>query len=329
MSGAATWLERFLEAIQAERDASRNTLLSYARDLNDFAAFLKAQGQDYTTAMRVDIEAYLVDQADRGMAQATRARRLSAIRQLYRFAFLEGWREDDPGALIKGPKRQRPLPGALSEAEVDRLLEAAGTHGRTGAERLRDTCLMQILYATGLRVSELVSLPVAAVRGDPRMILIRGKGGRERMVPLSPPAREALAAWLAHLDEAHEASPGARPAGIRPRSPHLFPARGKHGHMTREHFFLLVKDFARLAGLDPAKVSPHTLRHAFATHLLAHGADLRVIQTLLGHASIATTEIYTHVLETRLKALVLEKHPMADARTAPEDATTALEAGTP
>jgi len=314
--GATRWLERYLEAIQAERDASRNTILSYARDLTDFAAFLAAREQDYASASRAEIEAYLFDQADRGMALATRARRLSAIRQLYRFAFLEGWREDDPGALIKGPKRQRALPGNLSETEVDRLLDAAGSLGSTEAERLRDTCLLQVLYATGLRVSELVSLPVQAARGDPRMILVRGKGGRERMVPLSPPARAALAAWLAHLDAGREGP-------VRPRSAFLFPARGRRGHMTRERFFLLVKDLARLAGLDAAKVSPHTLRHAFATHLLAHGADLRVIQTLLGHASIATTEIYTHVLEARLRELVLEKHPLSEAGAA------ALEADTP
>jgi integrase/recombinase XerD len=313
---ATSWLPRYLEAIQAERDAARNTLLSYARDLTDFADFLDRRGLDYTTATRAHIEAYLVDQDARGMAQATRARRLSAIRQLYRFAFLEGWRTDDPGALIKGPKRQRALPATLSEAEVDRLLDAAGTRGATEAERLRDTCLMQLLYATGLRVSELVSLPAAAARGDPRMILVRGKGGRERMVPLSPPAREALAAWLACLDAA---VPAGRP---RPRSPFLFPARGARGHMTRERFFLLVKDLARTAGLDAAAISPHTLRHAFATHLLARGADLRVIQTLLGHASIATTEIYTHVLDTRLKALVLEKHPLAEPAAAPADDRT-------
>ncbi|MFO1208354.1 MAG: site-specific tyrosine recombinase XerD [Amaricoccus sp.] len=307
---AARWLERFLEAIQAERDAARNTLLSYARDLTDFAAFLAARGSDYATAGRAEIEAYLVDQADRGMAQATRARRLSAIRQFYRFAFLEGWRDDDPGALIKGPKRARTIPESLSEAEVDRLLDAAEHVGRTESDRLRDVCLMQILYATGLRVSELVSLPLAAVRGDPRMILVRGKGGRERMVPLSPPARTALAAWLAHLDARQEGA-------FRPRSPHLFPARSRRGHMTRERFFLLVKDLARYAGLDAARISPHTLRHAFATHLLAHGADLRVIQTLLGHASIATTEIYTHVLEARLRELVLEKHPLAEPAAGP------------
>ena len=306
---ADTWLPRFLEAIQAERDAARNTVLSYARDLADFRAFLRARGRDFAGAGRADIEAYLVDQADRGMAQATRARRLSAIRQLYRFAFLEGWRSDDPAALIKGPKRHRTLPGSLGEAEVDRLLAAAETRARSEAERRRDVCLMQLLYATGLRVSELVSLPVAAVRGDPRMILIRGKGGRERMVPLSPPAREALAAWLRARDDAEAAAVRAG----RPRSPFLFPARGRLGHMTRERFFLLVKDLARGAGLDPAAISPHTLRHAFATHLLAHGADLRVIQTLLGHASIATTEIYTHVIEARLRELVLEKHPLAHA----------------
>jgi integrase/recombinase XerD len=305
MTDPRSWLPRYLEAIQAERDAARNTLVSYARDLTDFAEFLAGRGLDYARAGRGDIEAYLVDQDDRGMAQATRARRLSAIRQLYRFAFLEGWRDDDPAALIRGPRRQRALPASLAEAEVDRLLDAATRLGRAETERLRDTCLMQVLYATGLRVSELVSLPLAAVRGDPRMILIRGKGGRERMVPLSPPARAALAAWVAHLDSAQ---PDGRP---RPRSPFLFPARGKRGHMTRERFFLRIKELARFAGLDADKVSPHTLRHAFATHLLAHGADLRVIQTLLGHASIATTEIYTHVLETRLRALVLEKHPLA------------------
>jgi integrase/recombinase XerD len=243
------------------------------------------------------------------MARSTRARRLSAIRQLYRFAYLEGWRSDDPAAQLKGPKKARSLPDSLTEAEVDRLLAAAEAHGRTPAERARMTCLMQLLYATGLRVSELVALPAAAVRGDPRMILVRGKGGRERMVPLSAPARDALAAWLAARDaaEAEAAKAG------KPRSPHLFPARGRRGHLTREAFFLALKDLARAAGIDAARVSPHGLRHAFATHLLANGADLRVIQTLLGHASIATTEIYTHVLQARLRELVLEKHPLAEA----------------
>jgi integrase/recombinase XerD len=310
---AATWLPRFLEAIQAERDAARNTMMAYARDLGDFQAFLALRGEDFSTAGRSAIEAYLVNQADRGMAPATRARRLSAIRQLFRFAFLEGWRTDDPAALIKGPTRARTLPGTLSEADVDRLLAAAETLGRSDAERRRDVCLMQLLYATGLRVSELVGLPVASVRGDPRMVLVRGKGGRERMVPLSPPARAALVLWLESRDRSEA---DAVRAG-KPRSSFLFPARGRRGHMTRERFFLLVKNLARRAGIAADAVSPHTLRHAFATHLLAHGADLRVIQTLLGHASIATTEIYTHVLEARLRELVLEKHPLAAEPTGP------------
>jgi integrase/recombinase XerD len=305
-----SWRARFLEAIRAERDAADNTILSYDRDLRDFGAFLAGRDRAYATAGRPDIEAYLLDQSDRGMADATRARRLSAIRQFYRFAFLEGWREDDPAAQIKGPKRRRSLPGGLTEAQVDALLDTAATMGATPDDRARDTCLLQILYATGLRVSELVSLPVAAVRGDPRMILVRGKGGRERMAPLSAPARTALTEWLAIRDRADDA---ARKAG-KPLSPFLFPARGRRGHMTREGFFLLIKKLAATAGIDPATVSPHTLRHAFATHLLAHGADLRVIQTLLGHASIATTEIYTHVLDVRLRELVLERHPLAETR---------------
>jgi len=307
---ARHWTARYLEAIRAERDAADNTILSYDRDLRDFAEFLAGRARDVATAGRPEIEAYLLDQSDRGMAEATRARRLSAIRQLYRFAFLEGWREDDPAAQIKGPRRRRALPGSLSEAEVDALLDAAETAGASPDDRARDTCLMQILYATGLRVSELVSLPVAAVRGDPRMILVRGKGGRERMAPLSAPARTALAAWLVIRDRNDDAS---RKAG-KHSSPFLFPARGRRGHMTREGFFLLVKKLAITAGIDPASVSPHTLRHAFATHLLANGADLRVIQTLLGHASIATTEIYTHVLDVRLRELVLQRHPLAEDR---------------
>ena len=301
----ARWLERFLEAIGAERDAARNTLLAYGRDLTDYGAFLARSGRDYATATRADIEGYLEALVGDGRSRATRARRLSAIRQLHRFAFLEGWRGDDPAALVRGQKRQRRLPPALGEEEVDRLLAAVRSHGRSEEARLRDTCLMELLYATGLRVSELVSLPVAAVRGDPRMILVRGKGGRERMVPLSEPARAALSAWLACRDAAEGAHPG-RGAS----SPHLFPARGREGHLTRERFFAIVKELAVAAGLNPAGISPHTLRHAFATHLLAHGADLRVIQTLLGHASIATTEIYTHVLDARLRELVLEKHPL-------------------
>jgi integrase/recombinase XerD len=202
------------------------------------------------------------------------------------------------------------LPGTLSVDDVDRLLDAARA-GRGGeAKRARLTCLVELLYATGLRVSELVSLPVAAARGNPRMLLVTGKGGRERMVPLSGPAREALAAWLT-LRDAEEAERRAR--GARP-SPWLFPSRGRQGHLTRIAFYQALKALAAQAGLDPGGISPHTLRHAFATHLLANGADLRAIQQLLGHADISTTEIYTHVLDERLKALVLEKHPLARGR---------------
>ena len=303
------WPPRFLEAIRAERDAAANTLSAYQRDLEDFADFLAGRGLDYASAARAEIEDYMTDLSLRGMAEATRARRLSALRQFNRFAYLEGWRTDDPGALLKGPRKARHLPGALSEAEVDRLLAAAEGYGRTRLDRLRAVCLMQLLYATGLRVSELVALPVAAVRGDPQMILVRGKGGRERLAPLSEPARIALAAWLAERDAAEDLA--LREKG-RPRSAFLFPAGGRKGHLGRERFFVMVKELAALAGLKPEAVSPHALRHAFATHLLAHGADLRVIQTLLGHASIATTEIYTHVLDARLKELVLQRHPLAD-----------------
>ncbi|MEM6728171.1 MAG: tyrosine recombinase, partial [Pseudomonadota bacterium] len=284
----------------AELDAARNTQLAYARDLGDASAWLSARALDFHGAQQRHIEDYLIHCEAQGLAKATRARRLSALRQLYRFAFEEGWREDNPAIQIKGPGRDAKLPKTLSIADVERLLDAARRHGKTEAMRLRTTCLLEVLYATGMRVSELVSLPIGAARGDPRMLLITGKGGKERMVPLSPPARAALAAWLAHVD-AQDGSP--------PRF--LFASRSKAGHLTRHAFYLLIKELAVSAGISPAQVTPHTLRHAFATHLLQNGADLRVIQTLLGHADVATTEIYTHVLEERLKELVLDHHPLA------------------
>ncbi|NNU80556.1 site-specific tyrosine recombinase XerD [Halovulum dunhuangense] len=301
------WFAAFLEAQQAERGAARNTIESYARDLRDFADHLMRRGGAVPEATRADIEDYLAALAADGRAPATRARRLSAIRGFYRFAFTEGLRGDDPAALIAGPSQGRHLPATLSEGDVEALLGAAAETGATHGERLRNTCLMEMLYATGLRVSELVSLPVAAARGDPRMLFVRGKGGRERMVPLSDPARAALSDWLAcrYAREAEAARKGAT------ASPFLFPSRAKAGHLTRTQFFLLVKGFAARAGIDPAHVSPHTLRHAFATHLLANGADLRAIQTLLGHADVATTEIYTHVLEERLRQIVLTRHPLS------------------
>ena len=303
----ARWIEAFLDAQAAELGAAENTLLAYRGDLADFAGWLEARGGALATAGADEIEAYLTGLAAAGLARATRARRLSAIRQLYRFAFEEGWREANPAIRIKGPARLRKLPATLDEAEVDRLLDAAAGHGRGRAERLRNACLMQVLYATGLRVSELVGLPVAAARGDPRVLLVKGKGGKERIVPLSPPARAALAAWL----EVRDAAEAEAQAAGRPASRFLFPSHAATGHLTRHRFFTLVKTLAAEAGIDPAAVSPHTLRHAFATHLLARGADLRAIQAMLGHADLATTEIYTHVLDERLKDLVLGHHPLA------------------
>ncbi|PCH96177.1 MAG: tyrosine recombinase [Rhodobacteraceae bacterium] len=301
------WIETFLEAIQAEHNASDNTILAYARDLKEFESFLDTRKSGLLTADRSAVEAYIIDLETRGLAASTRARRLSSVRQLYRFAFEEGWRDTDPSAQIKGPRREKHLPDTLSEEDVDRLLVAANNTGRTPEDRLRNTCLMQVLYATGMRVSELVSLPVAAVRGQPEMVLIKGKGGKERMVPLSPPSQVAIVAYLKVRDRAQDlkVKNGAQ------ASKFLYPSNGKLGHLTRIRFYTLIKEFAVQAGISPGKVTPHILRHAFATHLLANGADLRVIQMLLGHADIATTEIYTHVLDEKLKELVLEHHPMA------------------
>jgi len=302
---AEGWLRAFLDTIRAEQDAATNTLSAYTRDIRLFMDFQKDRAP-VEEATRADIEAFLSAMDSQGMATATRARRLSALRQFYRFAFVEGYRSDDPAALIRGPAKAKRVPGSLTMAEVDALLAAAPRVGRTETDRLRNTCMMQMLYATGLRVSELVSLPVAAARGRPRMILIRGKGGRDRLVPLSADAHDALAAWLTEHDRIEEARlRGTPPARF------LFPSRGKSGHLTRVSFFLTLKQIAAQAGLNPEKVSPHKLRHAFATHLLQGGADLRAIQLLLGHADISTTEIYTHVLDERLRALVLEKHPLA------------------
>jgi integrase/recombinase XerD len=307
------WISAFLAAQAAELDAARNTQLAYGRDLQDFASWLGHRKSDFATASREDVEAYLVSCDAQGLSKATRARRLSSIRQLFRFAHDEGWRAENPAIRIKGPGAMQRLPKALSQTDVERLMEVARAFGRTEADRLRNAALMELLYATGMRVTELVSLPVAAVRGDPRMILVRGKGGKERMVPLSGPARQTLAAWLVQRDAMDEA---ARKAG-KPVSRHLWPGNGAEGHLTRQHFHLMLKDMAVAAALSPSLVSPHALRHAFATHLLAGGADLRVIQTLLGHADVATTEIYTHVLDEHLKTLVLTHHPLAKAKTKP------------
>lgn len=293
------WITTYLDAALAEAGAAQNTALAYGRDLRDFQTWVAGQGLDFATLTRDDIHRYLMHCEAMGLAKSTRARRLSAVKQMYRFALDEGWRDDNPAQRITGPSASAHLPATLSEAEVDLILNAP--FGRTAAERLRNKTLVEVLYATGMRVSELVTLPVSAVRGDPAMILIKGKGGKERMVPLSRPARAVLREWLIEWDK----------IDVQKKSKFLFPSRGAEGHLTRQHFYLLIKSIAATGGVDPDRVTPHTLRHAFATHLLAHGADLRVIQTLLGHAGLATTEIYTHVLDDAKKSLVLTHHPLA------------------
>ncbi len=300
----------FLDAQATEAGAARNTILSYGRDLSDFADWLAAQGLTLETVSRDRIIDYLARCEAEGLARATRARRLSAIRQLTRFALEEGWRDDDPAIRIEGPGKTQRLPKTLSQTEVTALLDAVPTTGRTEADRIRNRCLIELLYATGMRVSELVSLPVAATRGDPQVLLIRGKGGKERMVPLSGPARDALGAWLRVRDGAARDTPlGKLVAGNGARF--LFPAASKAGHMARKSMNDLIRDLALGAGIAPARVTPHVIRHAFATHLLEGGADLRAIQTLLGHADLSTTEIYTHVLDQRMRELVLNHHPLA------------------
>lgn len=295
------WISNFLEAQAAELGAARNTQEAYGRDLKDFLSFLESRGAGFATADRAMVEDYLVQCEAIGLATATKARRLSSIKQLYRFAFEEDLRKDNPVIQVRGPRKDKRLPKSLSLQEVEQLLQTAHTMPKQRADKMRLTCLMNLLYATGMRVTELVSLPVAAVRGNPDMILVRGKGGKERMVPLSPGARDAVILWLSlrDQDEAHT------------KSAFLFPSRGKQGHLTRIWFFQQIKKLALMAGVNAEKVTPHSLRHAFATHLLAGGADLRSIQTLLGHADIATTEIYTHIQYERLRELVLEHHPLA------------------
>ena len=295
------WISNFLEAQAAELGAARNTQEAYGRDLKDFLSFLESRGAGFATADRAMVEDYLVQCEAIGLATATKARRLSSIKQLYRFAFEENLRKDNPAIQVRGPRKDKRLPKSLSLQEVEQLLQTAHTMPKQRADKMRLTCLMDLLYATGMRVTELVSLPVAAVRGNPDMILVRGKGGKERMVPLSPGARDAVILWLSlrDQDEAHT------------KSTFLFPSRGKQGHLTRIWFFQQIKKLALMAGVNAEKVTPHSLRHAFATHLLAGGADLRSIQTLLGHADIATTEIYTHIQYERLRELVLEHHPLA------------------
>ena len=306
-----TLIELYLDMLAAERGAAANTLDAYRRDLSDFSADLAKHRIGIATADNVALRGHLARLSKRGLAASSVARRLSAIRQLYRFLYTEGHRGDDPAAAIEGPKRGRALPKVLTVKQVDDLLAQAraGMDAETPAERLRAArlvCLLETLYATGLRVSELVALPAAAARHDRTMLMVRGKGGRERMVPLNEAARRAMAGYFALRDEAGKSAPKSV------QTKWLFPSFGESGHLSRQHFARELKALATAAGLRASQVSPHVLRHAFASHLLHNGADLRVVQTLLGHADISTTQIYTHVLEERLKTLVRDLHPLAD-----------------
>jgi integrase/recombinase XerD len=307
----------FLDMLAAERGAGVNTLAAYRHDLEDLAQFIGNRKRNLSSATTDDLRAYLDDLDARGLKPASAARRLSAIRHLFRFLLNEDLRKDDPAAILSGPKRGRALPKVLSIADVDRLLarakDAIDSVAGDPAERIRAArlaCLLEVLYATGLRVSELVALPLSAARRDTRMIIVRGKGDKERLVPLNESARRAMTTYLKAIDDAQSGQPRkkARPAA----SKWLFPSSGESGHLTRQHFARELKDLATTAGLPPRLVSPHVLRHAFASHLLHNGADLRVVQTLLGHSDISTTQIYTHVVEERLKNLVRDLHPLAD-----------------
>jgi integrase/recombinase XerD len=303
-----SFIDLFLDMIATERGASRNTLEAYRRDLEDYAVFLAAAGSGIKAATTETIRAYLARLARRHLAATSVARRLSAIRQLHRFLYAEGMRKDDPAAVLEGPRRGRPLPKVLSLDEVTRLLVAAhaavDARATTMAVCLRAARLaavLEVLYATGLRVSELIALPVAAARAESATIHVRGKGGKERLVPLGQAAQRAMQRYLALREEAGAAD-----------TRWLFPSFGESGHVTRQHVARELKALAAVAGIEPRKLSPHVLRHAFASHLLANGADLLIVQALLGHADVSTTQIYTHVLDERLKSLVRDLHPLTD-----------------
>ncbi len=300
MSKGSDWADAFLEMMAVERAAARNTLTAYSKDLLDAQGFLAGRGRDLSDARAEDVEAYFADLAERGASPATAARRRASVRQFYRFVLTEAWRDDDPSRRVDAPKKGRALPKVLSREEVDRLIAAAGA--RDGAQGLRLACMVELIYASGLRISELTGLPQAALARDPAYLIVKGKGGKERLAPLNAAARAAVKAYL-------EVRKAFLPKGDA-ANPWLFPSRGKGGRLTPRRFAQLLDEAAADAGIDPARVSPHVLRHAFATHLLEGGADLRVVQKLLGHADIATTQIYTHVASDRLAEVVATKHPL-------------------
>jgi integrase/recombinase XerD len=303
-------IDNFLDALAAERGAAKNTLESYRRDLDVYVAFLAQRGKTPIEAQDDDVRALQAQGAQKGLSAATVARRLSAIRQFHKHLYVEALRGDDPTVTLEGPKRRRPLPKTLSVADVERLINTAAEgvddESRPPRERLaaaRMACLIELLYASGLRVSELIALPRSIARAKDGLIPVRGKGDKDRLAPLSGPARAAIARYRALLDKV---APGLA------TSPWLFPSDGESGHLTRQAFARDLKTVAAAAGLNADKVSPHVMRHAFASHLLQNGADLRIVQDLLGHADISTTQIYTHVLDERAKAMVRDLHPLAD-----------------
>jgi integrase/recombinase XerD len=306
---ASSELALFLDMLMAERGAAAQTIEAYTRDLSAFLAFLAAKRTTAREASADQVRAFLAELARKGLAATSRARKLSAIRQFFRFLLAEGLRSDDPCSAIDSPKLGRPLPKLLSLAEVETLLETAAgavepaTDGVAKRRALRIYALLETLYATGLRVSELLGLPRGVLIADDRVLTVKGKGGRERLVPLNDSARQALVSHVAALD--------ADKAKGRAGSPWLFPSGDGAQHLTRQRFGQELKALAATAGIEPTRVSPHVLRHAFASHLLERGADLRTVQQLLGHADISTTQIYTHVIEERLRRLVEEHHPLA------------------
>ncbi|GJL94133.1 MAG: tyrosine recombinase XerD [Hyphococcus sp.] len=307
-------VDSFLEMMAVDRAAAANTLKNYGRDLERFSLFAKSRGEKLATAGADDIAAWLAALDEEGLAASTAALKVSALRQFYQFLYAEGLRGDNPTASIDRPKTRRPLPKILSAEEVTALFHAIDQI--SGKKALRLSAMLEILYAAGLRVSELVSLPLAAMREGERVIIIRGKGGKERLAPLSERSIEALKSYLKRRDEFLPAKgkAGAKAANAKISSPWLFPSRGKTGHVTTARFAQMLKELAVLAGVPANRVSPHVLRHAFATHLLEGGADLRSVQQMLGHADITTTQIYTHIAQDRLRDLVFSRHPLGKAQ---------------
>ena len=304
MSKGQDWTGAFLEMMAVERSAARNTLTAYAKDLQDASGFLAGKGSGLDVASAEQIEAYFQALGARGLAPATAARRRASVRQFYRFVLGEGWRKDDPSRRVDAPKKGRPLPKVLSRAEVEALIAAASD--KDGAAGLRLACMIELIYASGLRISELLALPLNALLRDPAYLIVKGKGGKERLAPLNTAAREAVKAYL-------PVRPAHFPKGTK-ESPWLFPSRGAGGRLTARRMAQLLDEAATAAGIEAERVSPHALRHAFATHLLEGGADLRAVQTLLGHADIATTQIYTHVAEDRLREVMQTRHPLGRKR---------------